>query len=62
MSEERTIQYYNENAEQYSHETVAADMAVTCDRFLKYVRPGGTIVDIGAGSGRDSIYFSEKRD
>ena len=60
MSEERTIQYYDENAEQYFRETVAADMAVTCDRFLKYVRPGGTIVDIGAGSGRDLKYFKEK--
>ena len=60
MSEERTIHYYNENAEQYFRETVAADMAVTCDRFLKYVRPGGKIVDIGAGSGRDLKYFKEK--
>ena len=60
MSEERTIHYYNENAEQYFQETVSADMAVTCDRFLKYVRPGGTIVDIGTGSGRDLKYFTEK--
>ena len=60
MMDERTIGYYNSHAQAYFDETVSADMHETCDRFLKYVRPGGTIIDVGAGSGRDLRYFTEK--
>ena len=60
MKEESTIRYYNSHAQAYFEETAAADMHETCDRFLQYVRPGGTIMDVGAGSGRDLKYFTEK--
>lgn len=56
----KTIDYYNSNASQYFSNTVNLDMSECCDRFLKYVVPGGRIIDIGAGSGRDIIYFKDR--
>lgn len=55
----RTIEYYNKNAQEYYNKTVKTDMGSLCDRFLKYVKTGGTIIDIGCGSGRDMKYFIE---
>ena len=40
--------------------TVNVDMSECCERFLKYVVPGGRIIDIGAGSGRDINYFKDR--
>ena len=56
----KTIDYYNSNAVQYFSNTVNVDLSECCDRFLKYVVPGGRIVDIGAGSGRDIKYFKDR--
>ena len=56
----KTIDYYNSNAAQYFSNTVNVDMSECCDRFLEYVVPGGRIIDIGAGSGRDIKYFQDK--
>ena len=56
----KTIDYYNSNAARYFSDTVNVDMTECCDRFLKYVVPGGRIIDIGAGSGRDIKYFKDK--
>lgn len=55
-----TIDYYNSNANQYFSNTVNVDMSECCDRFLKYVVPGGRIIDIGDGSGRDIKYFRDR--
>ena len=56
----KTIDYYNSNAAQYFSSTVNVDMSECCERFLKYVVPGGRIIDIGAGSGRDIKYFKDR--
>lgn len=56
----KTIDYYNSNADWYFRNTVNVDMSECCDRFLKYVVPGGKIIDIGAGSGRDINYFKDR--
>lgn len=53
----QTIEYYNKNAQEYYNKTVKTDMSRLCDRFLKYVKAGGIIIDIGCGSGRDMKYF-----
>lgn len=52
-----TIDYYNRNAESFVVNTVHADMSDIRNRFLKYVGPGGKILDAGCGSGRDSLAF-----
>ena len=54
---EKTIDFYNKNAVSYFNSTVGVDMSEAYSRFLKYVKPQGTIIDIGAGSGRDIKYF-----
>ena len=56
----RTIEYYNENAQSYYELTAHVDLSPLCDRFLRHVIPGGKIIDIGSGSGRDIKYFLSK--
>ncbi len=52
-----TIDYYNRNAESFISGTLHADMSDNRGRFLRYVVPGGRILDAGCGSGRDSLAF-----
>ena len=54
-----TINYYNLNAESFIAGTVNADMSYARNLFLKYVKPGGRILDAGCGSGRDSLAFMD---
>ena len=51
------MNYYEENAQTYYNKTKDADMTDSCNRFAKYIRPAGRILDIGCGSGRDMKYF-----
>ncbi|MBO4279367.1 MAG: class I SAM-dependent methyltransferase [Spirochaetales bacterium] len=55
-----TIEYYNRNAAEYFDSVIAADMTKTYRRFLQYVPDGGSIIDLGCGSGRDLKFFREK--
>lgn len=55
-----TLKYYNSNAEDYYKDTVNADLSKIYNRFLKYIRVGAHILDVGCGSGRDSKYFLSK--
>lgn len=56
---EKTIAYYNNNALEYFNSVNLADMNDNCERFLMYLKPGASIIDIGCGSGRDLKYFKE---
>jgi SAM-dependent methyltransferase len=49
--------YYNKNASKFISGTLQADMSKIIDRFLEYVKPGGTILDAGCGPGRDVKRF-----
>lgn len=53
----KTIDFYNINAISYFNSTIGVDMSDAYNRFIKYMKPQGTIIDIGAGSGRDIKYF-----
>lgn len=59
ISEASTINYYNLNAKSYFDSTVNADMSDCYERFIDYLKPGDSIIDVGAGSGRDVKYFVE---
>lgn len=56
----RTLEYYNKNAKEYAQKTLNVDMSENCERLLKYVKSNGTILDLGCGSGRDTIYFAQR--
>ena len=55
-----TKKYYELNAEEFINSTINADMSATYELFEKYIKPNSTILDLGFGSGRDSLYFSNK--
>ena len=55
-----TLKYYNENAEKFVAGTVDAKMTDLQEEFLSFVPEGGTILDLGCGSGRDSKVFLDK--
>ncbi len=56
----KTIDYYNKNANNYFHSTVNANMSHIYKVYLKHLSPGSKILDAGCGSGRDSHYFLNK--
>lgn len=53
------IDYYNKNASLYFESTVELDMKETLDKFIEYLPEGAAVLDLGCGSGRDSLYFIE---
>lgn len=54
---EKTLSYYNENAEAFNQNTKNVDFRSTQDRFLKKLPNTSMILDFGCGSGRDTKYF-----
>ena len=55
---DETLAYYNQNADAFIQGTQNADMSEQYRFFLKYLTPGCKLLDLGCGSGRDSVYFS----
>ena len=52
----KTLDYYDLNADAFIEGTIAVDFKETQDTFLSYLK-GKTILDFGCGSGRDTKYF-----
>lgn len=52
-----TIDYYERNADRFVRDTASADMGTVREAFLSYIPEGGSILDLGCGSGRDSRAF-----
>jgi len=52
-----TIDYYNNNAKEYADSTMNVDFSAMRNPFLKYLKKGSSILDVGCGSGRDSKAF-----
>ncbi len=52
-----SIEYYNQNAAEYFDQTVEIDMQDWWDKFTVLLPEGGSVLDLGCGSGRDSAYF-----
>lgn len=57
MRSDKTINYYNANAEKFVAGTIEADMEPTQRRFMEKLPVGASILDFGCGSGRDTRYF-----
>ena len=52
-----TIDYYNNHAHEYTASTQGIDMGEFYERFEKYLSPHAHVLDLGCGSGRDSLHF-----
>jgi cyclopropane fatty-acyl-phospholipid synthase-like methyltransferase len=50
-----SIEYYNKYAAKVYEDTVDADMSEIMGEFLGLLEEGDTILDLGCGSGRDSL-------
>ena len=55
----KTLEYYNENANKFILGTLNVDMMMIQKKFISYITKGGKILDLGCGSGRDSLFFKE---
>jgi SAM-dependent methyltransferase len=53
----RTIAYYDEHAEEYAASAATADLSALYGRFVSCIPKGGSILDLGCGSGRDTKQF-----
>ncbi len=54
-----TLDYYNQNAEEYCTGTAAADVSVLYAHFEPLLPPKALILDAGCGSGRDTRHFMQ---
>lgn len=54
------MNYYNTNAKEFFNNTINVDMTTLYNEFEKYLKPNDNILDLGCGSGRDSLYFINK--
>ncbi len=57
MLTKSTLTYYNQNARPFATSTVSVDFTATQARFTAHLPQGGTILDFGCGSGRDTKHF-----
>ena len=56
----KTLEYYDKNAKEFSAGTLNVDFTETQEKFLNYIATGAYILDFGCGAGRDTKYFLEK--
>ncbi len=51
--------FYENHHKKYFESTVSSDPASFLEPFVKFLSPLATILDIGCGSGRDLLWFSQ---
>lgn len=54
------MEFYDTNASLFIESWMSADMKGEYEEFEKLIKQGGSILDGGCGSGRDSLYFLQK--
>ena len=57
---DKTLEYYEKNAEAFTAGTIKADMEDTRRRFTRNLPQEARILDLGCGSGRDTKAFLEE--
>lgn len=55
-----SIDYYNRHASDYYDNTVEISMKEILEKFIVLLPEGGTVLDLGCGSGRDSLFLIEE--
>ncbi|MCI9069238.1 class I SAM-dependent methyltransferase [uncultured Clostridium sp.] len=56
----KTLNYYNNNSKEYIEKTLQGNTNNLCNNFLNNIKKGGKILDLGCGSGRDSLEFIKR--
>lgn len=56
----KTIDYYNTHASQFAESTFNVDLEILYQPFLEHLPSTARIMDLGCGSGRDSLAFKKK--
>lgn len=54
-----SINYYNDNAKKFIENTFFVSMGDLIDDFIALLPKDATVLDLGCGSGRDSLYFKK---
>lgn len=54
---DKTLKYYNENAQSFASGTVSVKFTEVQDKFLEKLNSDAYILDFGCGAGRDTKYF-----
>lgn len=57
---DNTLKYYAVNTDEFIASTLEADMSATQEKFLSLLSKGASILDLGCGSGRDSLCFLQQ--
>lgn len=60
MNKNKTLEYYNKNADNFAKTTINVDFYETQNRFSTLLPEHGYILDFGCGSGRDTKYFLDQ--
>lgn len=55
-----SIDYYNRYAIPYFNETVGLNMEAMLDEFIELLPENAEVLDLGCGSGRDTVYLDEE--
>ena len=59
MNKNKTLEYYNKNADNFAKTTIDVNFYETQKHFQELLPEHGYILDFGCGSGRDTKYFLE---
>lgn len=54
---DKTLKYYNKNAQSFASGTISVKFTEVQDKFLEKLNPDAYILDFGCGAGRDTKYF-----
>lgn len=57
MLKDKTLSFYNTNAQEFVEGTLNVDFSNVQNKFLNKLKTGAVILDLGCGSGRDTKYF-----